>query len=254
MEIAMRSWFLFMAMAALGTALAAQPTPGLSIDIVVHEPSTDQVGPYIAGIQDPNPNYDPLQPTGEPQFISVYGNGKGYHNELDRVSDELYAIGGTTTHDLVILTNNTGSDITINTNAFGGQGFDLGLTRAKGQPLTTQEAGTPDPAASHQIYPYEQNSILVPNGGSVPVFLFRTKWRNQLDTSPREYIFPFLFEDQGGQPFEVEADLLVPPVGGSNPTGCASSPGGFPHGLWIIAGGAMAAYTTRRKLLKKART
>lgn len=254
----MRSWFLFITAAAFGTVLAAQPTAGLSIDTIVHEPSASQVGAHIAGIQTPNPNYDPLQPNGQPQFLNVYGNGKGYDNELDRVSDEFYAIGGTTTHDLAVLTNNTGSDITIDCTYLAGVngqdtgGFQLLSSRAKNDPPNAPEQGSPDGAAQHYIYPFDPVSVTVPNGSSVAVFLIRSVWRQSLDTSPREYIWTFEFQDLGATSYTVEGDLLVPPVGGSNPTGCATSNDGLPSGLWVLAGGALAAYTTRRKL-KKAR-
>lgn len=249
----MRSWFLFIALAAFGTVLMAQPTPGLSIETVVHEPSASQVGPYIAGLQIQNPNYDPLQPTGEPEFVTAYGNGKGPGDELDRVSDEFYALGGTTTHDLAVLTNNTGADITIDCTANGGNGFQLLASRPKNDPPDAPEQSSPDGGAPSMIYPVDMNSVTVPNGSAVAVFVIATKWRQSLDTSPREYIWTFQFLDTGAASYEVEAPLLVPEVGGSNPTGCATNEDGLPTGLWIIAGGALAAYTTRRKLLKKAR-
>ena len=246
----MRSWFLFAALAAFGTALAAQPTPGLSIDTIVHEPTASQVGPFIVTQQVPNPNYDPLQPTGEPQFLPAWGSGGGPGDELDGVSDEFYALGGTTTHDLAVLTNNTGADITIDCTANGGAGFQLLASRPKNDPPSAPEQSSPDGGAPSLIYPFDATSISVPNGSAVAVFLIATKWRQSLDTSPREYIWTFQFVDTGATSYEVEGALLVPEVGGSNPSGCASSPDGFPHGLWIIAGGVIAAYTTRRKLLK----
>ncbi|MBZ0135571.1 MAG: hypothetical protein K8I27_04260 [Planctomycetes bacterium] len=253
----MRNCFLIVALAAVGTALAAQPTPGLSIQTVVHEPKASEVGAHIANIQVANPFYDPLQPTGEPQFLTAYGNGKGPGDELDRVSDEFYAIGGTTTHDMAVLTNNTGTDITIDCTAFGGApdtgGFQLLSSRPKNDPSSAPEQSSPDGAAIHLIYPFDALSVTVPNGSAVAVFVIASKWRQALDTSPREYIWTFEFLDTGATSYQVEADLLVPKVGGSNPTGCASSPDGFPHGLWVVAGGAIAAICTRRKLLKKAR-
>lgn len=249
----MRSWILFMALAAFGTVLAAQPTPGLSIDTVVHEPSGSQVGPFIQMQTVPNPHYDPLQPNGEPQFLPAWGSGNGAGDELDRVSDEFYALGGTTTHDLAVLTNNTGSDITIDCTANGGAGFQLLSSRPKNDPPSAPEQSSPDGGAPSLIYPFDGNSVTVPNGSAVAVFLIATKWRQSLDTSPREYIWTFQFVDTGATSYEVEADLLVPEVGGSNPTGCATNDDGLPTGLWLLAGGALAAYTTRRKLLKKAR-
>ena len=113
-EKTMRYWFVLVAMLFSGSLMAQlPPTPGLSFELIVHEPTEAQVGPHIAGITENNPAYDPLQPNGEPQFINVYGNGKGYANELDRVNRIFYAIGGTTTHDLAVLRNDTGADISV---------------------------------------------------------------------------------------------------------------------------------------------
>ena len=111
----MRNWFMIVALAAFATGLAAQVSPGLDIVTVVHEPSATDVGPNIASKTEPNPLYDPLQPNGEPQYLDVYGNGNGLSNELDSISTEFYALGGTTTHDLAVMQNTTGAPITIDT-------------------------------------------------------------------------------------------------------------------------------------------
>jgi hypothetical protein len=247
----MRSWFLFVSMAAFSTALLAQvagPTPGLEIVTVVHEPSASDVGPYISGLQIPNPLYDPQQPNGEPQFLPAYGNGGGIADELDSISNEFYALGGTTTHDLAVLLNTTGADITIDSTT-----ITLAASRPKNDVPTAPEQSSPDGSAVSTIYAYDAVSVTVPDGSSVPVFLISTKWKQSLDTSPRDYVWTFTFSDTGANPFVVEGDLEVPKVGGSNPTGCVSSEDGYPTGVWLVATGGLVAIILRRKLLKKAR-
>ncbi|MCA8912043.1 MAG: hypothetical protein KDB82_10080 [Planctomycetes bacterium] len=249
----MRSWFLFIAAAAFGTALLAQVTPGLSIDIIIHEPNATDVGGYIAAQTVVNPNYDPLQPNGEPQFLPAYGNGGGISDELDSISGEFYALGGTTTHDLAVLRNDTGAAIDIDTASavYGGAGFALASSRPAHDVPNAPESTSPDGSAVSIIYPYDPATINVPNGSSVAVFLIATKWRQSLDTSPREYIWTFNFDDGAATTYTVEANLLVPKVGGSNGGGCVSDPDGFPTGLWILATGGLVAIVTRQKVLKK---
>lgn len=251
----MRSWFLFIAAAAFGTALLAQVTPGLSIDIVIHEPTATDVGGYIAAQTVVNPNYDPLQPNGEPQFLPAYGSGKGIADELDSISGEFYALAGTTTHDLAILRNDTGAAIDIDTASvvYGGSGFALASSRPARDVSNAPEASSPDGTAVSVIYPYDPATINVPNGSSVAIFLIATKWRLSLDTSPRDYIWTFNFDDLGATTYTVEGALTVPKVGGSNPTGCVSSPNGFPHGIWLLASGGLVAIVTRQRRLKKAK-
>ena len=249
----MRYWLMVLATVFSGS-LAAQivATPGLSFDVIVHEPTQAQVGPRIAGITENNPSFPGVP--GAPEFTNVYGNGKGYSNELDRVNRTFYAIGGTSTHDLAVLRNDTGGDISIDfsTNI---EGFDLANSRPKFDNPAAPEQSSPDPAAPQNLYCYVNGAVdplVIPNGGTAPVFLIRTKWRQSLDTSPRDYIWTFRFFDlNSGTTMFVEGDLLVPPVGGSNPTGCATNNG--PHrGLWLLAGGALVAYISRRKLLQRA--
>ncbi|MEZ5992903.1 MAG: hypothetical protein R3E76_11175 [Planctomycetota bacterium] len=258
----MRSWFLFVAAAAFGTALLAQVTPGLTIDIVIHEPTAADVGGYIANLhlasdaRTLNPNYDPLVSNGEPQYVPAYGNGGGISNELDSISGEFYALASTTTHDLAIMTNTTGADIDIDTAnaAFGGAGFALASSRPAIDVPNAPESASPDQTAVGTIFPYDPTTINVPNGSSVAIFLIRTKWRSSLDTSPRDYIWTFNFADTGGTVYTVEGKLQVPPVGGdSGSGGCVSDPDGFPHGLWLLATGGLAAVVTRQKVLKKAK-
>lgn len=242
----MRYWFLLVAV-AFSTTLAAQATPGLTIGTVVHEPNANDVGPYIAGLTIPNPFYDPLQPNGQPATFPVYGNGSGISNELDSISDEFYALARTTTHDLAVITNTTGAPITVDTTS-----IQLAGSRPKNDVPTAPEQSSPDGAAPSTIYPYDPVSVTIPDGASVALFLIVTKWRESLDTSPREYIWTFTFNDTGGTPYTVEGDLLVPEVGGDTGSGgCATSNDGYPHVLWVLAGG-IAAITFRRKLLKKA--
>jgi hypothetical protein len=252
----MRSWFLFIAAAAFGTALLAQVTPGLSIDVIIHEPTATDVGGYISTQTVLNPNYDPLQPNGEPQYLPAYGNGNGISDELDSISNEFYALGGTTTHDLAILRNDSGADIDIDTASavYGGAGFALTASRPAHDVPDAPESTSPDGSATSLIYPYDAATINVPNGSSVAVFLIATKWRQSLDTSPREYIWTFNFDDLSATTYTVEGRLKVPEVGGDvGNGGCISDPNGFPTGLWILATGGLVAIVTRQKKLKKSR-
>ncbi|MCB9935416.1 MAG: hypothetical protein H6840_06965 [Planctomycetes bacterium] len=242
----MRYWFLLVAV-AFSTALAAQPTPGLAITTVIHEPTAGDVGPYISGLTIPNPFYDPLQPNGQPATFPVYGNGKGIDNELDSISDEFYALGNTTTHDLAIVLNTTGAPITVDSTT-----IVLAGERPRNDVSAAPEQSSPDGSAPHTIYPYDAVSVTIPDGSAVALFLIVSKWRDSLDTSPREYIWTFTFDDTGATTYTVEGDLLVPKVGGDSGSGCATSNEGYPQGLWILAAGGIAAITTRRKLLKKA--
>jgi hypothetical protein len=115
------------------------------------------------------------------------------------------------------------------------------------------EQSSPDGSAVSTIFAYDAISVTVPDGSSVAIFVIATKWKQSLDTSPREYIWTFTFSDTGANPFVVEGDLEVPKVGGSNPTGCVSSEDGYPSGVWLVATGGLVAIILRRKLLKKAR-
>lgn len=234
----MRIGFLVAALVVCNAGLLAQvagPTPGLEITIVVHEPNANDVGPYIAGLQIPNPYYDPQQPNGEPQFNTAYGNGGGLADELDSVSPEFYALGGTTTHDLAVILNTTGADIIMDSTTLA-----VASCRPKNDVPTAPEQSSPDGSAVSTIYPYDQVSVTIPDGSSVAVFLVSTKWRSQLDTSPRDYIWTFTFNDTIGTTFVVEGPLTVPKVGGTDPSGCVTSENGFPAGVWLIAGGGLA--------------
>lgn len=242
----MRIWFMFLAVSFFASVAMAQPTAGLSIDTVIHEPSADEVGPYIQSIQVQNPNFDPLQPNGEPEFHNVYGNGKGL-THLDDVSSEMYALGGTTTHDLIILTNNTGAQIIID-----GASIQIAQIRPATDVDGAPEQASPDPAAAPEIYPFVNGNIDVPDGSSTSVWLVTTKWADMLDTSPRDYIVTFQFDDtNSGNTMIVEADLWVPTVGGNDGSGCTVSPKQeLPKGLLLLATGVMAAYVYRRRRLK----
>jgi hypothetical protein len=253
----MRSWFLFVSLAIFSTALLAQlagPTPGLKIVTIVHEPSAGDVGPYIAGlhiagdVRTKNPNFDPLQPNGEAEFLPAYGNGKGYADELDSISDEFYAIGSTTTHELAVLLNTTGADITIDSTT-----ITLASERPANDPEQAPEQSSPDGAASKEVFWFDPVSVTIPDGSSMPILMVRTKWGSSLDTSPRDYIWTFTFADTGANQFVVEAPITVPKVGGSNPSGCVSSENGYPTSVWLVAVGGLVAIVVRRKLLTKAR-
>jgi MYXO-CTERM domain-containing protein len=256
----MRTWFTLLAAALFSPVLLAQvtppgPTAGLEIVTIVHEPSASDVGPNISNIQVPNPHYDPLQPNGEPEFMTAYGNGKGLADELDSISNEFYALAGTTTHDLAIILNTTGADIVVDSST-----IQLAASRPAEDVPNAPEQSSPDGTAVSTVLAYSATSltnpgvsVTLPDGSAVALFLVNTKWRTTLDTSPRDYIWTFTFNDTGGAQFVVEGPLTVPKVGGSNPTGCASSETGYPTGVWLLATGGLVAIVTRRKLLKKAR-
>jgi len=249
----MRSLFIFSALAVFSTILLAQSTAGIEVVVVVHEPSASDVGPYIANLHnnnDPrclNPDYDPLQPTGQPQYLPAYGNGNGLSNELDSISPEFYALGGTSTHDLAVILNTSGADITVDATT-----ITLASSRPAKDVPSQPEQSSPDGSAVSEVFAYDPVSVTIPDGSSVAVFMVRTKWRQSLDTSPRDYVWTFTFTDTGGNPFVLDAPLTVPKVGGSNPTGCAASDDGFPHGVWLVITGGLTAIVIRRKLLQKA--
>ena len=243
----MRNWFLILLVTASASGLAAQVTPGLAISTVVHEPTAADVGPYIAGLQIPNPFYDPLKPDGQPEFNTAYGNGGGLSNELDSINGKFYAIANTTTHDLAILLNTTGAAITIDATT-----IQLAAERPVKDVAVAPEGSSPDGGKIQTIYGTDLVSITVPDGASVPIFLINTKWRNQLDTSPRNYIWTFTFDDLGGTTYTVEAPLTIPKVGGDvGSGGCVTNPDDYPSGLWLVATGGLVALVTRRKLLRK---
>lgn len=255
----MRSLILFASFAVFSTVLLAQavpgPTPGLSIVTVVHEPTAADVGPFIAAMQIPNPFWspDPGNPTepgpnGEPQFKTAYGNGGGLSDELDSISPEFYALGNTTTHDLAVLLNETGADITLDTTQFA-----LAGSRPSVVVPQAPEQSSPDGSAPSIIYTCDPVSIFVQNGAAVAIFVIATKWKDNLDTSPRDYIWTFTFRDTANSLLVVDAPLTVPKVGGSNPSGCVSSENGYPTGVWLVITGGLAGLVIRRKLIEKAR-
>jgi len=225
--------------AATGLAAQITPTAGLSIDTVIHEPSTSEVGPHISGIEVPHPN---AGIPGYPDFTNVYGNGNGLHH-LPDVTDHFYALGGTTTHDLAYLTNNTGSQITVVMTS-----LTIAERRANVGPDATSEANFPDPTAQPNLYPYNTGGITIPNGAEAPLFLMATRWRQRLDTSPREYFIVFSFQDQDSNTTMFVESLLRVPSVDDRDGGCTVRRNNMPTGLLFIGFGAMAAYVTRRRI------
>ncbi len=277
LEEAMRRIFFLIALFGCSSALLAQdPTPGLSVDSVIHEPTASEAGTHLASLSRPNPAYDPLQPTGQSPTVPLIGNGKGL-SHVDGVSGEFYALGGTTTHDLCILTNNTGQDIIIDMD-YGQPGVTppspgallLVGTRAAKSPEDAPEEPAPDEQAfinfgyAEDVYASTNfingivgtNSASVPvqNGSSVAIFLMVIKWARYLDTSPRDYILTFAFTDIASNTEMVfEAKLTVPRAGGSEGEGCVARGSNLPGGLAVAAGGGLAAMVLRRRRLKPAK-
>lgn len=230
-------------------ALAAQAaaTPGLRITQVLHEPGAGAVGPYIDSLTIPNPNQGI---PGQPATFKVYGNGKGYHNELDDVDEKFHAIASTTTHQLAVLENNTGADIIIDVAT-----IVLSAINPINSPISAPEAQlqflTP---AGHTTYVYgfDQNAVSVPNGSSVSVWLWVAKWGEALDTSPRDYICVWTFTDTvSATTMVVNGDLTIPKAGGGDGSGCVANPRQSPVGLMLLAAGGMVAIVTRRKLFAR---
>lgn len=240
------SKLLFAALALFGTSLAAQ----VSITTVIHEPSASDAGPTLGAATVPNPDYNPLQPNGQPQFLPLIGNGSGISNELDSISDEFYALGGTTTHDLAIITNNTGADITVDPTT-----LQVAQIRPKVSPAGAPEQANPG-LLSQNVYGFSNAPFTISNGASGVLLLLVTKWMYSLDTSPRDYIITFQFNNTaaGGGPVTIDAPLTVPVVGGdSGSGGCTASSGGsLPRGMALLAGTAAVALVTRRRLFRRA--
>jgi hypothetical protein len=272
----MRRILIALAVVAFSSAMAAQTTiTGLTVKSVIHEPSKTEAGPYLSSLMRDNPAFDSLQPTGEPDKVPLIGNGNGLHH-LDSVSGELYALGGTTTHDLIILTNNSGGDVIVDLD-YGIPGVNPGspgaLTLSSSQaavsPPEAPQQASPDPNAFGQfgygsdvytgsnplngIVGYDAAAVSVPNGSSVAICLLVIKWSNYLDTSPRDYVLNFTFLDGAtGDPAVFEVKMTVPKASDEE-GGCQVSTGNLPSGLALVAGGTMAAILLRRKLLEKAR-
>lgn len=254
--------FLMLASLVFGAGLSAQLTAGLSIDQVIHEPNDTEAGPFLSSLTIANPHYDPTRDldtdgfddtTGEPQFLPLIGNGNGLHS-LDSVSPEMYALAKTTTHDLIILTNNTGADVIVDldfTTPSPGA-LTISQTRAAVSPASAPEQALPDPTANLTIFGYDPAAVSVPNGSSVAIALIVTKWAARLDTSPRDYFVEFTFTDLASATvMRVEAALTVPySDGADSSTACTSHNGPLPRHLLLLIGGGAVAIVTRRKLLK----
>jgi len=229
-------------LAVFGGALAAQAT----IDTIIHEPSPGDAGTYLAGQTVTNPD---ASIPGQPALLPLIGNGGGISNELDSISDEFYAIAGTTTHDLAIMTNNTGADITIDPTS-------LQIAQIRPKVAVPQAPEQANPGILNQtIHAASNTPYTISNGTSAVLCLVKTTWQSSLDTSPRDYIITIQFNNTapGGGPVSIDAPLWVPEVGGSGGGGgCVATSGSMPHGLAILAGAAMLAMVTRRKLVRRA--
>jgi len=241
----MRKILLAASMAIFSGSLSAQ----LAINTVIHEPSATDVGPFISLQTVPNPDYNPLQPNGQPQFLPAYGSGKGLSNELDSISPEFYALASTTTHDLAVVTNNSGADIVVD-----GTSIQVAQIRPKRDVAAAPEFANPG-ALSINLIPYDGVSFTIQNGTSAAAWVLVIKWAASLDTSPRDYIITFQFTDTAtSTAVTVDAGLTVPKVGGDtgNGSGCASGDNGGPQGLGLLAGSGMAAIVVRRRLFQRA--
>lgn len=248
----MRMIWLAVVVAAFGCGLAAQ-----RIKSVVHEPAASDVGPYIVTQLYVNPNYDPLQPNGEPQFLPVYGNGQGIYDELDSISGEMYALAATTTHDLIVLSNNATNAVNmiIDCDPTSVTYISVSSIRPKNNVAAAPEQDNPG-FVTQTIYGCDGTSLNVPAGSTVAAWLVVTRWFDLLDTSPREYIVTFQYNDltpvTGGLK-TVEVPLIVPEVRGGQGGGCVvSGDRSLPMGVTLIAGGAAVALISRRKRLRRA--
>lgn len=253
------------ALAVFGSCLSAQLTVGLSVDSVIHEPNETEAGPFLSSQTIANPHFDPTNDAdsdgfddtnGEPALLPLIGKGEGL-SHLDSVSPEMYALANTTTHDLIILTNNTGADLIVDmdfTTPSAGA-IAISSTRAAVSPVTAPEQSSPDPAATMRLFGYDPAAVSVPNGSSVAIVMVVTKWARMLDTSPRDYYVEFTFTDLASATImRFEASLTVPYANGAESSGgCTSHDGPLPKGLALVIGGSMVACIFRRKLLEKAR-
>jgi hypothetical protein len=241
----MRRIFLMLVCAVMAGGLMAQVevTSGLSIDTVIHEPSTSDVGVVIAAMREPHPN---AGLPGYPDETNVYGNGRGLHH-LPDITDHLYALAGTTTHDLVELTNRTGATIRI---VFSS--LQIADRRAVIGEDAVGEANFPDQTATPELIGVDNNVLDIPNGTTAAAWLVRTRWAARLDTSPRDYVVTFQFlDDISGEDKFVNVNLRVPAVD-DRETGCVASENRAPLGLALLGMGAMAAYINRRRLFARA--
>lgn len=209
---------------------------------VLHEPTAADVGPVIAAlpadIPPPTPaGGGPIPPAGVAPN-NAYGNGRPYHNELPRVSAEFFAMGGTTTHDLAYLRNDSANDITVTTNT-------IAITSRPKKDVASKPE-TADPGLVAQFIHGTAASVTIPAGTELSLFLLVTKWLPTVDTSPRDYILTITMQDTvSASTITATAAMTVPKVGGDD-SGCVVSDGdGSPAGLILAAMGAMAAILPR---------
>jgi hypothetical protein len=248
-------------------SLAAQASilnPLLSIERVIPEPSSSQVGDFLRVQTVLNPDYDPnkdpeltgVDSDGNVRDLPIYGNGRGLRF-LPNETDHFYALGGTTTHDLAYMRNRSSEEIVIDPQYIWptGVGFEISNRRPAIDVDGAPENPTPDLAAVPEIIPFSNQPIVVPGGAEVPIFLMRTRWRQRLDTSPREYYWTFTFWDTnlnapaGGEQ-SVEGRLVVPKTSDME-GGCTATRGRqFPGGLLVLGAGAGVAWFSRRRLFE----
>ncbi len=208
-----------------------------TITQVVHNPTASEVGTVIAALPADIPPPAPIPPAGVAPN-NAYGNGTIYHNELSRVSAEFFAISNTTTHDLAFLRNGSGADISVDTTTIG-----VSSKPAKDNPAKPEQA---DPGITVAFVHGTAATVAIPAGSELALFLWVVKWRQSLDTSPREYDLTITMTDTiSATQITATGRLVVPEVGGDEGSGCASDGNGSPAALILLALGGMAAILPR---------
>ena len=208
-----------------------------TITQVVHNPTKSEVGTVIAALPADIPPPAPIPPAGVAPN-NAYGDGKTYHNELPRVSSEFFAISNTTTHDLAFMRNGSAADISVDTTTIG-----VSSKPAKDNPQKPEQA---DPGIIVSFVHGTAATVAISAGSELGLFLWVVKWRQGLDTSPREYDLTITMTDTiSSTQITAIGRLVVPDVGGDEGSGCVSDGNGSPAALMLLALGGMAAILPR---------
>lgn len=230
---------LFSCVALFSSAAFAQFT----ITQVVHNPTKSEVGTVIASLPADIPPPAPIPPAGVAPN-NAYGDGKTYQNELPRVSAEFFAISNTTTHELAFMRNGSGADISVDTTTIG-----VSSKPAKDNPQKPEQA---DPGIIVSFIHGTAATVAIPAGSELGLFLWVVKWRQSLDTSPRDYILTITMTDSiSATQITATAKLTVPDVGGTEGSGCVSDGNGSPAALVLLALGGMVAILPRLPRLRR---